>query len=63
MYPTLLGLNERGDVVVALTDFLLTGNPYASPSEASEPVAAPPQEPAGDSPSTPSRWKKMFGRS
>jgi hypothetical protein len=31
LYPTWLGMNERGEVPVAITDFLLTGDPYATP--------------------------------
>lgn len=30
-YPTWLGMNNSGQVVVAMTDFLLTGDPYAMP--------------------------------
>lgn len=31
VYPTWLGVDDSGDVVVAVTDFLLTGDPHASP--------------------------------
>lgn len=30
-YPTWLGINSAGNVLVAVTDFLLTGDPYAAP--------------------------------
>lgn len=30
-YPTWLGIDSSGDVVVAVTDFLLTGDPHAAP--------------------------------
>lgn len=30
-YPTWLGVDPSGDVVVAVTDFLLTGDPHAAP--------------------------------
>lgn len=32
-YPTWLGLDAAGNVTVAVTDFLLTGDPYATPLE------------------------------
>ena len=50
-YPTWLGLSGEGDVIVAVTDFLLTTDPFAKPEV---PVAAP-------VPATPEpRWKKWF---
>lgn len=35
-YPTWLGTSDSGDVVIALTDFLLTGDPHAAPVESAQ---------------------------
>lgn len=48
-YPTWLGLDADGDVTVAVTDFLLTGDPYAAPAE-----------PAAEAP--PAREKSLLRR-
>jgi hypothetical protein len=52
-YPTWLGLDDSGHVMVAVTDFLLTGDPYASPLP-EEPAA--PQEPPSRKKSRLRRW-------
>lgn len=62
-YPTWLGRDESGDVVVVLTDFLLTGDPYETPDDSV--TASPPVHPTAssmDAPEETSRWKKVFGR-
>lgn len=56
-YPTWLGLDATGTVVVALTDFLLTTDPYAAPpappDEAPLPDAAQSRRDAGSNPGSP----------
>lgn len=42
-YPTWLGLDGDGQVVVVVTDFLLTGDPYAAPLPAEGKEAQAPQ--------------------
>lgn len=63
-YPTWLGLDERGDVVVVLTDFMLTGDPYDDlPDDSAQPSPpAPPTTSHSDAPAKTSRWRKLFGR-
>jgi hypothetical protein len=61
MYPTWLGLNDRQEVVVAITDFLLTSDPFAAPPDAAASVVSPPES-APVARSKQSRWKRLFGR-
>ncbi|KQY59253.1 hypothetical protein ASD11_06645 [Aeromicrobium sp. Root495] len=49
-YPTWIGLDAHEEVVVVLTDFLLTNEPFAPPT----PATAPPSAPRG--------WRKLFRR-
>jgi hypothetical protein len=49
VYPTWLGLDAAGDIVLAVTDFLLAGDPYATPLE-----------PAPEAPQA--RKKSLLGR-
>lgn len=49
-YPTWIGLDRQEEVVVVLTDFLLTNEPFAPPV----PVAAPETAPRG--------WRALFRR-
>jgi hypothetical protein len=51
LYPTWLGLNQHGDVAVAITDFLLTRDPYATPEETPEVTPQAPHAP---------KWKHWF---
>lgn len=50
VYPTWLGVDSGGEVVVAVTDFLLTGDPFAAPE-----LEAAPTPPT----SRPSWWKRL----
>lgn len=52
-YPTWLGLDAAGDVMIAVTDFLLTGDPYTAPPERA--VEAPPAREK-------SLLRRLFGR-
>ena len=45
MYPTWLGIDERGEVAVAMTDFMLTGDPYAAPEGSLATAPAPSKTP------------------
>lgn len=61
IYPTWLGTSDSGDVVVAVTDFLLTGDPHAAPTESTQ-NATPP---TSDAPSVVVRkplLKRIFNR-
>ncbi|MGG5259103.1 DUF4241 domain-containing protein [Phycicoccus avicenniae] len=63
VYPTWLGSDASGIVVVAVTDFLLTGDPYASSPEdqpQDPPPTAPEPEAADGEPRVPF-WQKWFG--
>jgi hypothetical protein len=51
-YPTWLGVSDSGSVMVAVTDFLLTGDPYAAPLPPEQPAVAP----------APSRRSRFFRR-
>lgn len=42
VYPTWLGVDSAGGVVVAVTDFLLTADPHAAPPPPQHPVVNPP---------------------
>ncbi|QMW65337.1 DUF4241 domain-containing protein [Mumia sp. ZJ1417] len=44
VYPTWLGVNTSGRVVVAVTDFLLSGDPHAAPPPAPEDADQAPQK-------------------
>lgn len=54
VYPTWLGVDRAGRVVVAVTDFLLTVDPHAAP---------PPQHPVVSPPAAPpkSLFRRLFG--
>lgn len=53
-YPTWLGMTGNGEVAVAITDFLLTSDPYA-PNQAAD-------RPAPVAVTRVSRWRKLFRR-
>jgi hypothetical protein len=53
LYPTWLGMTTDGRVAVAVTDFLLTGDPFAAPQAD---VAAPAPD------ARESRWKRLLRR-
>jgi len=42
-YPTWLGLDNSGNVMLVVTDFLLTGDPYAAPLSEEAPAVKPPR--------------------
>lgn len=59
-YPTWLGINADGDVVVAVTDFLVAGDPYATASAPPQEVDATPP-PAATSDRPRSLLRRIFG--
>ncbi|RYB92020.1 DUF4241 domain-containing protein [Nocardioides oleivorans] len=59
VYPTWCGLAADDDVVVMVTDFLVAGDPYATPED---PVDETPDEPAGPPQRPTSLLRRIFGR-
>lgn len=55
-YPTWLGVDISGNVVVAVTDFLLTSDPHATPAPPDDTSQAPPETP------TKSLLRRLFRR-
>lgn len=59
LYPTWLGLDDAGNLVTAVTDFMLTDDPFiVREAPASEPPATPPPKPA---PEPTSWWRRLLG--